>query len=552
MKEERDFIIASSFSPYLPSPQMGEGRGERNLDWNYILKESIRHGVAPLIYENLSRGFHEKEIGLISGEALQSFKSVYHGTAYKNMVLLKEAKEVINALNERDIRAVPLKGASLTERFYSSIALRPMEDIDLLIRKNDLPGARMVLEDLGFRSPPSLLPDSFYLKNHFNIPFVRDGSVKTYLEIHWDFTDRYMLYTPDMESVWRESSTNLSIEDELIYLMMHIEMHGYLNKAFIKYGDGKVEDFIFDPISGNRLIWFVDLWLIINTYRDKLNWDKILHKSSEWGTDGTVLSVLSILRSLVPEIGFIPTLALPLREGMKGRGEIIYKLITSKRGSKFFMPLLKKSPTAQFRPIRLLSILRYYFPPSDYIRRYYRVMHKASLSLYGPYHLLRSLYRDVSESALLTFYLLRRNLWARFIQPVLNRRVVSLLFGLLEKKRIAYLLTPERNVPLEIADTKIKRHIGLSFRKTLKNTKGMIFIFPEERRYPFQTENMRFPIDILYLDSSMKVVSIYQDIKPSRNPIVPSRNGRYVLELPSGAARDYGITSGSQLMIQLV
>lgn len=133
----------------------------------------------------------------------------------------------------------------------------------------------------------------------------------------------------------------------------------------------------------------------------------------------------------------------------------------------------------------------------------------------------------------------------------MNRRVVSLLFGLLQKKRIAYLLTPERKVPLEIADTKIKRHIGLSFRKTLKDTKGMIFIFPEERRYPFQTANMRFPIDILYLDSSMKVVSIFQHIKPSKNPIVPSRNGRYVLELPSGSAMDYGITLGSHLRLLL-
>lgn len=382
MKEERDFIIASSFpSRILPLPA-GEGKAGEDLDWNYILKESIRHGVAPLIFDNL-RGIDSPVFNTgslqVPKEILSNFEGLYHATAYKNMTLLEESKRIINALDQKGIKALPIKGVTLAERIYKNIALRPFEDMDLLIRKDDFKAINIILDELGFQSPQYLLPYSFYLKNHFNMPFIKYGSVKTYLEIHWDFTDRYMLFTPDMESVWRESSTNLSIEDELIYLMMHIEMHGYFNKAFIKYGNGKVEDFIFDPISGNRLILFVDLWLIINTYRDKLNWDKILHKSSEWGTDGTVLSVLSILRSLVPEIGFIPTLALPLREGMKGRGKIIYKLITSKRGSKFFMPLLKKSPTAQFRPIRLLSILRYYFPPSDYIRRYYRVMHKASL-----------------------------------------------------------------------------------------------------------------------------------------------------------------------------
>jgi hypothetical protein len=309
LSKEKNFIIASSFSPYPSSPlrvvdprgeeglpllrSIAMGSGEGDLDWDYILKESIRHGVAPLVYNNLKEIDSLRSLQ-VPNEILSNFEGIYHATAYKNVTLLEESKRIIRALNEKGINAVPIKGASLAERIYKNIALRPFKDIDLLIRKADLPGARMVLEDLGFRSPQYLLPDSFYLRNHFNIPFIKHGPIKTYLEIHWGFTDRYMLYTPDMEAVWsevpsgRETSAYLSIEDELVYLAMHLEMHGYLNKAFLRFtqdraGDGKVKDFILDPISENRLIWFVDLWLMLNAYRDKLNWDRIFEKSALWG-----------------------------------------------------------------------------------------------------------------------------------------------------------------------------------------------------------------------------------------------------------------------------
>ena len=593
LSKERDFIIASSFSPYLSSTShrpSWRGRGEgRRLDWDYILKESIRHGVAPLIYDNLkdidSPVFNTGSLQ-VPKKVLSSFEGIYHATAYKTVTLIEESKRIIRALNEKGINAVPIKGASLAEKIYKNIALRPFKDIDLLIRKADLPGARMVLEDLGFRSPSYLLPDSFYLRNHFNIPFIKHGPIKTYLEIHWGFTDRYMLYTPDMEAVWsevpsgRETSAYLSIEDELVYLAMHLEMHGYLNKAFLRFtqdraGDGKVKEFVLDPISENRLIWFVDLCLMLNAYRDKLNWDRIFEKSALWGARESLLSALSILRSLglengIPDINHLRSRLLrrpdiigtPRNDEIKCHCElqvkqsrflslnlVFYKLITGKRGSKFIRLLLKKGSKTQFRPIRLFDLLRYYFPPSDYIRRYYKVGQVATCP-YWTYHSLKGIGKNISDAMVLIFYS-GKNLRTRFIHLILNRKVISLLLDMVQKKRIASLITPEGKITIEMADTRIKRILGLSFRKTLKDTKGMIFIFPEERRYPFQTANMKFPIDILYLDSSMKVVSIHPDIKPSKDPVVPLRNGRYVLEIPSGAARDYGITLGSHLRLLL-
>ncbi|MEM3916770.1 MAG: DUF192 domain-containing protein [Candidatus Nitrosocaldus sp.] len=111
---------------------------------------------------------------------------------------------------------------------------------------------------------------------------------------------------------------------------------------------------------------------------------------------------------------------------------------------------------------------------------------------------------------------------------------------------------------VEVADTDEKRALGLMHRDGLDDSKGMLFIFPTEGRYSFWMMNMRFNIDILWIDSSGRVVYIVEDAEPCKGnseedirqcTYYPDVRARYVLEVNSGFVREHDIGIGSSMRI---
>jgi hypothetical protein len=58
---------------------------------------------------------------------------------------------ILHEANKAGIGVMPLKGSLLTTRYYASPELRPMADLDLLVRSEDAPALRAVLETMGYR-----------------------------------------------------------------------------------------------------------------------------------------------------------------------------------------------------------------------------------------------------------------------------------------------------------------------------------------------------------------------------------------------------------------
>ena len=108
---------------------------------------------------------------------------------------------------------------------------------------------------------------------------------------------------------------------------------------------------------------------------------------------------------------------------------------------------------------------------------------------------------------------------------------------------------------VEIADTQEKQALGLMFRDSMPDDAGMIFIFPNEAPRSFWMKNTRIPLDIMYFDKDLKMVSISADTPPcrvSRCPSYPSsKPAMYVLELNAGKASELGVGPGDKLTIEL-
>ena len=108
---------------------------------------------------------------------------------------------------------------------------------------------------------------------------------------------------------------------------------------------------------------------------------------------------------------------------------------------------------------------------------------------------------------------------------------------------------------VELAETQQKRTLGLMFRDSMPDDHGMLFIFPAESLRSFHMKNTRIPLDILYFDEDLKLVSVAEDTQPCRTrrcPAYPSDGpAKYVLELNAGKAAELGLRPGDTLQLRL-
>ncbi len=96
---------------------------------------------------------------------------------------------------------------------------------------------------------------------------------------------------------------------------------------------------------------------------------------------------------------------------------------------------------------------------------------------------------------------------------------------------------------LKIADTSEERQIGLMQHDVLKKDNGMFFIFNNEDRHSIWMKNMKFPIDIIWIDSNYNVVDVKRNAEPcidSCEIYSPKNDAMYVLEVNTNSNINIG------------
>jgi len=100
-------------------------------------------------------------------------------------------------------------------------------------------------------------------------------------------------------------------------------------------------------------------------------------------------------------------------------------------------------------------------------------------------------------------------------------------------------------VTAELAVTDEARQQGLMYREKMAGNQGMLFVFEGEDIHAFWMKNMKFAIDIIWLDTQKRIVHLESNVPPcAADPCpsyVPKSSAMYVLELKSGAAQRHGL-----------
>jgi len=108
----------------------------------------------------------------------------------------------------------------------------------------------------------------------------------------------------------------------------------------------------------------------------------------------------------------------------------------------------------------------------------------------------------------------------------------------------------KNNLSVAIADDNCKTSLGLSGISELKEDEGMLFLFEKLGSHGFWMKNMKFPIDILWLDNNFKVVGMENNVSPDSYPKTFGKGyiSMYVLEVPSGYSQKNNIKVGDQII----
>lgn len=107
-----------------------------------------------------------------------------------------------------------------------------------------------------------------------------------------------------------------------------------------------------------------------------------------------------------------------------------------------------------------------------------------------------------------------------------------------DKKFIKIFSPSKVSITAELAVTDEERTRGLMFREIIHPDQGMLFIFDKEGIHGFWMKNMRFSIDILWLDKKKRIIHIERHVPPCKKEPCPSYYptipAKYVLELKAG------------------
>jgi hypothetical protein len=122
--------------------------------------------------------------------------------------------------------------------------------------------------------------------------------------------------------------------------------------------------------------------------------------------------------------------------------------------------------------------------------------------------------------------------------------------SLLAKPGAATLKLPSgRVLQAEVMVEDQDRQMGLMFRPSLPEDRGMLFVFDGAEFHGIWMKNCRFPIDIVWLDDRRQVVHVAERVPPcAADPCpvyTPLRRASYVIEMNAGQARRERVAVGA-------
>jgi len=282
-KVEDEYLV----SLIADSGEKDDGQVEDGFDWEYILKEARRNGVSPILYlrlKNQKDSFPETFFGKLEKDYYQNLR--------RNILMWEEIKPILKSFKEDGIEVILLKGVALAELVYKNLALRPMSDVDLLVKKEELPRIDEKMRKFGYSTDENYRNSLRYSSiNYLNSIEYRKKVVSVHF--HWHLVNSTLpsfMYASkiNMKKIWKEAiPVKISGTETLSLAPHHLLIH--LSEHASKPGH-----------SLSRLILLYDIAETIKVYQEELNWELLINEARVFNLNRPLYYSLYLTSRLIP------------------------------------------------------------------------------------------------------------------------------------------------------------------------------------------------------------------------------------------------------------
>lgn len=248
-------------------------------DWVRLGELAALHKLAPLMY------WHLRTLdGHVPAEAMHFFRTYFDRNVRRVLELTREMIGLVRALETQGIAAVAYKGPALAVEAYGNIVLRQAGDIDLLVRREDMPYVRGLLRQRGYEREHELdrAGEELTARSLYHEAFHHPGG--PIVEVHWAFTDVFHGFTLNLDeaaphlttiSLGGERVRSLGREDLLLALCVHGAKHRWC-----------------------RLEWAMGVAELLRSARQP-DWPVLLERATSLGSRRVLLLGLHMARELL-------------------------------------------------------------------------------------------------------------------------------------------------------------------------------------------------------------------------------------------------------------
>ena len=344
------------------------------IDWVSFLEKARGEGISPLVFLRLPKIVIDKED--IPPYVTEELEKDYYLNATRNTLIFNELGNILHVFNEGGLQVIVLKGAALAETAYGNLALRPLLDIDLLVKKEDLFSIDEKLKGLGYfpsdRSVDDIDFSSTYLTT---LDYRNTASNPLSFHIHWHFVNstvpnEHYINDIKMEDIWKEAKkATIANAETLVMAPYHLIIHLSEHAFRVTHSFGK-------------LSFFCDINEAINYYKERLDWERLLEYSIKFKLDRMVYISLhftsNFLAADIPE-----DILLKLSPKCFTMGEKVFMNAISKNdripGLSYLVHLSMNK--GLFKKMRFVG--RTFFPPRQIVaQRIYTPQSKVNCSDY--------------------------------------------------------------------------------------------------------------------------------------------------------------------------
>jgi hypothetical protein len=276
-----------------------------DLDWPRILSAATNLGVAPLVYSTL-----KSVAGSVSvpPAAMEQLTGSYYQQAALNSQFYAELRKILRACAQAAVPVIVLKGAAIAERVYGNIALRPMKDLDLLVRRKDLDAMNRLLHELDYAHDESYRPAEWYRDHHHHLAPYRRPDAHAAIEVHHHIVPPAVAARIPVDDLWlRAQRASIASTPALVLAPTDLVLHLCLELSCV------------DRFVG-RLRALCDIAATIDRHADDFDWALFLELAADYDAERFVYYSLWLARRLVE--ADIPAAALQALEPSVAQGSL--------------------------------------------------------------------------------------------------------------------------------------------------------------------------------------------------------------------------------------